>query len=526
MSELLQGLSLIGAARGAPGGAGFTGTDPTTGEALTPRYHSASTDELDRAVALAQAAAPVLARSSGAQRGALLRAIAEELEQARADLEALVPRETGLPQARAAGELGRTVGQLRLFAALAEDGSWVDARIDHADPARTPLPKPDVRSLLRPLGPVAVFGASNFPLAFSVAGGDTASALAAGCPVIVKAHPSHPATGERVALAVRAAVARCGLPEGTFSLLFDAGITVGAALVRHPGIRAVGFTGSRAGGRALADLAAARAEPIPVYAEMGSINPVFVLPAAVQARGGEIATQLHASVLQSAGQFCTSPGVIVLPDGDAGDALRDQLVALFAGSTPAPMLNAGIAARYAEGVAALGDVAGVDTLHRNASPPRNAAAALFETDAARFRAEPQLREEVFGPMTLLVRAHDDTDMLALAQSLEGQLTATVIADATDQAQVAPLLDVLADIAGRVLMNGVPTGVEVGPAMVHGGPYPATSDGRSTSVGTAAIERFARRVCFQNLPDALLPEALREANPLGLWRLVDGARVRA
>lgn len=520
----LEGLSLIGVERGLGAGASFRGVDPTTGEALAPVYYGATQNELERAAELAAAAAPVLARLGGRERAALLRAIADEMEAARADFETLVPRETGLPAVRANGELGRTIGQLRAFAALVEDGSWVDARIDPADPARTPLPKPDVRSMLRPLGPVVVFGASNFPLAFSVAGGDTAAAFAAGCPVIVKAHPSHPATGERAGLAVRAAVHRCGLPPGAFSLLFDAGHAIGAALVRHPVVRAVAFTGSTAGGRALMDIAAARPDPIPVYAEMGSVNPVFVLPAALAARGDAIADALHASVLQGVGQFCTSPGVVAVPQGAAGDALRDRLAALFAAAQPAPMLNAGIAARYADGVRALAAVPGVDVLHAASAGERDAAPSLLEVDSPRFRNNPRLHEEVFGPACLVVRARDADDMLAIIQALHGQLTATLFADDADAATAAALLEPLAQLAGRVLMNGVPTGVEVCAAMVHGGPYPATSDGRSTSVGTAAIERFARRVAWQNVPDALLPEALREGNPLGIARLVDGVRV--
>lgn len=519
----LQGLSLIGASRGSSGGTGFHGVNPATGESLQPVYHSASAQEIDAAVGLAAAASTDLARRSGAERAALLRAIAEELENARADFERLVPLETALPPARASGELARTAGQLRLFASLVEEGSWVDARIDHADPQRQPLPKPDLRSLLRPLGPVAVFGASNFPLAFSVAGGDTASALAAGCAVIVKAHPAHPATSERAGLAIVAAVARCGFPAGTFSLLFDAGHEAGAALARHPLVRAVAFTGSAAGGRALMDIAAARPQPIPVFAEMGSINPVFVLPAALAARTDVIANQLHASVLQGVGQFCTSPGVIVIPVGPEGDELRDRLRERFVTSAAAAMLTAGIARRHAAGAAQLANHRGVTALVSPAQTDGMAQPNLFEADADRFIADADLQEEVFGPTSLIVRVRDDAQMRELAAALPGQLSATLLADSGDETAAAALIEALSDIAGRVLMNGVPTGVEVSPAMVHGGPYPASSDARSTSVGTAAIERFARRVCYQNLPDALLPAALQEANPLALTRLVDGVR---
>ncbi|MBL8300558.1 MAG: aldehyde dehydrogenase (NADP(+)) [Rhodanobacteraceae bacterium] len=519
----ITGFSLVAGAAGERGGALFHGVDPSTGNVLVPAFHSATGADMERAVQQAVAAAPELAARGGAARAALLRAIADELELARADLEQLVPLETALPAARASGELGRTLGQLRLFADVVEEGSWVDARIDHANPQRQPLPKPDIRSMRRPLGPVVVFGASNFPLAFSVAGGDTASALAAGCPVIVKAHPAHPATSERAGAAVAAAVARCGFPPGTFSLLFDAGHAVGAALVRHPAICAAAFTGSTAGGRALMDLAAARPRPIPVFAEMGSINPVFVLPAALAARSSAIAEQLHASVQQGVGQFCTSPGVIVVPQGSDGDALRASLQERFAASAAATMLTAAIAQRHATGAAHLARCEGVSALVAPAQPDGMAQPCLFEVDAARFIADAALQEEVFGPTSLLVRVADTAQALALAAALPGQLTATLIADAGDNASAAALVDVLSNVAGRVLMNGVPTGVEVCAAMVHGGPYPASSAAQSTSVGTAAIERFARRVCYQNLPDALLPPALQEANPLQISRLVDGVR---
>jgi 2,5-dioxopentanoate dehydrogenase len=521
--EPLLGLSLLGAQRGAKGAATFNGVDPATGETLAPLFHSATDIDVDKAAKLAEESRAPFAATTGSQRAALLRAIAVNLEQLRSELEKNVPRETGLPSARIGGELTRTQFQLRLFADLIEEGSWIDARIDHGDPKRTPLPKPDVRSLLQPLGPVAIFAASNFPLAFSVAGGDTVSALAAGCPVVVKAHPSHPATSERVGLAIRAAVAELGLPAGVFSLLFDAGHLIGVSLVRHPAIRAVGFTGSTTGGRALADLAATRMQPIPVYAEMGSSNPVFVLPHALQNRTVEIATMLHASVMQGVGQFCTCPGIAVIPAGAAGDILRDQLRERFAQSQSAPMLNGGIAARYAASVAAGSTRHGVSVLTCGSAPAAQGAPALLEIDAKDWLADPSLHEEIFGPAMILVRSADDAGQLSFAAHLHGQLTATIFADIDDQDMSTQLLPLLARIAGRVLMNGVPTGVEVCHAMVHGGPYPATSDGRSTSVGTAAITRFVRPVCYQNIPQALLPPELRDGNPLGIWRLLDGQR---
>jgi NADP-dependent aldehyde dehydrogenase len=430
----------------------------------------------------------------------------------------VVPRETALPAARAKSELGRTCAQLRLFAALVEDGGWVDARIDHGDPARRPAPRPDLRSMLRPLGPVAVFPPANFPLAFSVAGGDTAAALAGGNPVVVKAHPGHPVTSEICGLAVRAAVAACGFDDGVFSLLFDHGFAVGTALVAHPAIRAVGFTGSYAGGRALMDIAAARPVPIPVFAEMGSVNPVVVTAPALAARGGPIAEALAASLLLGGGQFCTRPGMIVVEGAAPGFAAR--LRELLLAAPALPMLTPGIAQRYRAAVAERAARPGVATALVAAGPGNTGCPALHTVDAERFLADPALRGEVFGPCALLVAARDRAEVLAVLAALPGQLAASLWIEA-DDAGAAALLAALERCAGRVVRDGVPTGVEVAPAMVHGGPYPATSDGRSSAVGTAAILRFVRRVCYQDLPEALLPPALQSGNPLGVWRSVDG-----
>ncbi|MEO8670915.1 MAG: aldehyde dehydrogenase (NADP(+)) [Tahibacter sp.] len=517
----LQGLSLIGAQRGAPGGAEFTAFDPVSAEDLPLTFHSASVADAQRATALASTAAPVLAALDGRQRGAFLSSIAAHLESGRAEFEHWVPLETGLPSARASGELSRTIAQLRLFAGWVEEGSWVDARIEHGDPTRTPLARPDLRSMLRALGPVVVFGASNFPLAFSVAGGDSASAWAAGCPVIVKAHPAHPASSERAGLAIRAAIKQCGLPEGTFSLLFDASQAIGSALLRDSQVRAVAFTGSRRGGRALLDIAAARPDPIPVYAEMGSVNPVFVMPQALAARGDAIAAQLHASATQGVGQFCTNPGVMVVPHGVVGDAWVVKLAGLFAGTPVGSMLTRPIAESYLEGIQRLASSAGVRCLHVKAASATGGVPSLFEVDSDLFLSDPTLHEEVFGPCSLIVRSQDLTDSLDIARSLPGQLTATVIADSGDYTASSVLLEVLQEKAGRVLMNGVPTGVEVSHAMVHGGPWPAATAPLTGSVGTAAMLRFCRRVCWQDVPDALLPAALQESNPAELLRLVDG-----
>lgn len=520
----LDGRSFIGPERVAGSGAAFQAVDPATGEAIDPAYGSVAPDVVDRAVALAAAAFTSYARSDGRTRATLLRAIADALAAEEAALVARVPLETALPGARVKGELGRTVGQLRMFADLVEEGSWVDARIDHADPDRAPLPKPDVRSMLRPLGPVAVFGASNFPLAFSTAGGDTASALAAGCPVIVKAHPAHPGTSEIVAGAIGAALDQVGAPAGLFSLLYDAGHDVGRALVTHSGIRAVGFTGSRRGGRALMDLAAERPDPIPVFAEMGSVNPVFVLPGAMAGSGESIADGLAASITLGGGQFCTNPGLVFVDQATAG-AFVGRLETALAEAAPATLLTPAIAASYRAGVQHHTRATGVAVGPWTETAGPSVHPVLLRTTATAFRTNPTLREEIFGPASLVVGCDGVEEMTELARGLEGQLTATVHAAVDDHPKAAPLLEVLAHRAGRVLLGGVPTGVEVGPAMVHGGPYPATSDGRSTSVGTAAILRFARPVAYQNVPDALLPEALRSGNPLGLMRQVNGVAGR-
>ncbi|MCE9673048.1 aldehyde dehydrogenase (NADP(+)) [Myxococcus stipitatus] len=519
------GLSLIGAGRGEPGGQVFTGWNPTENVALEPRFHSARPQDVERACQLAEEAAPTFAALSARQRAVFLEHVAEALLGAEAEFLAITPQETGLPAARIQNELGRAANQFRMFARLLEEGSWVDARIDHALPERKPLPRADLRSMLRAVGPVAVFGASNFPLAFSVAGGDTASALAAGCPVVAKAHPAHPATSELAGSKIRAAVAACGLPEGVFSLLFDAGIEVGRALVRHPAIRAVGFTGSRAGGRALMELAASRAVPIPVFAEMGSINPVFVLPEALATRPQAVADMLAASILQGAGQFCTSPGLLVAAEGPGYEVFRARLAEKLGAASAAPMLTPTIAERFREGVERLASLQDTRTCVRGTSTGAHGAPALFEADARAVLSQGALTEEVFGSCAVLTRAKDAEDLLGVASRLEGQLTATVMVDPGDQECAARLLPVLADRVGRVLVNGVPTGVEVCSAMVHGGPFPASSDGRFTAVGTGAIRRFARPVCFQDVPDALLPAELREANPLGLWRTVDGVLKR-
>jgi 2,5-dioxopentanoate dehydrogenase len=408
---------------------------------------------------------------------------------------------------------------------VAEEGSWTNPRIDHADPARKPLPKPDVRSMLRPLGPVVVFGASNFPFAFSVAGGDTASALAAGNPVIAKAHPAHPGTSELVALAIRESVVESGLPEGVFSLLFDSGIRVGTQLVQHKLIKAAGFTGSRAAGRALFNLAVNRPEPIPFYGELSSTNPLFVLPGALANHAEKIATDLFGSFTLGAGQFCTKPGLVFLNDGNTAEKFKTILQDKVREAAPFTLLTNGIGNSFAKELKARECKPGLQTLAKGNAPTESlstsAEVALFQTDVSTFLGNPEFAEEHFGPSTLLIAYKQKQEILECARNLEGQLTATVHATPADLEEYAELLPILETKVGRIIFNAYPTGVEVCHAMVHGGPYPATTDLRTTSVGTLAIFRFAKPVCYQDCPPSALPLELQDPNPLGVWRLVDG-----
>ncbi|MGP0020847.1 MAG: aldehyde dehydrogenase (NADP(+)) [Candidatus Sulfotelmatobacter sp.] len=520
----ITGRSLVGFREGNGSGEPHYAPNPTTGQRLEPGFIPASKEEVDLAVRLAAQAFAAYSRTTGKDRGAFLRVIAAKIESISAEIVERAQQETALPQARLQGETARTCAQLRLFAQVAEEGSWVSARIDRADPGRKPAPKPDIRSLLRPLGPVVVFGASNFPLAFSVAGGDTASALASGNTVIVKAHAAHPGTSELVGQMVRESVRECGLPEGVFSLLFGSGAEIGTCLMKHPLVKAGGFTGSRTAGRILMDIAAARPEPIPFYAEMSSTNPVFILPGALREHGDAIAAGLHTSFTMGAGQFCTKPGMVFLPHGKEADSFRDRLQHLVASSTPFHLLTKSIHSAYDSALAdRKADTAVV--LVAEASQPAEVAGfaantALFETDATTFLGS-DLGAEIFGPTTLLVRHSARDQILEIARSLEGQLTATIHGTEQDLREFADLVAILESKVGRLVFNGFPTGVEVCPAMVHGGPYPSTSDGRSTSVGTRAIFRFARPVCYQGFPDEALPAELKDSNPLGILRMVDG-----
>jgi NADP-dependent aldehyde dehydrogenase len=520
---MLTGQMLIGA-RAVPGRESpIRGVDPATGKELEPAYGGATKEDLESACALADAASDAYRETSPETRAGFLEAIAEKILAIGDPLIERAMQESGLPRARLEGERGRTVGQLRLFAGVVREGSWLEARIDPALPDRKPLPRPDLRLRHIAIGPVAVFGASNFPLAFSVGGGDTASALAAGCPVVVKAHPAHPGTSELVGRAIQSAVMEYGLPEGVFSMLFGAGNGLGSALVADPRIKAVGFTGSRGGGLALMKIAAERPEPIPVYAEMSSVNPVLILPHALEARGEAIARAFVASLTMGAGQFCTNPGIVMGLEGAGLDGFAARAAEGLRASAGATMLTPAIAKAYSTGVDRIAKHPRVKTVARGAAgtTAHSGEPALFSTDAGSFIADHALREEVFGAASVLVRCPDVGTMRKIVDSMEGQLTITLQMDPEDMEYARALLPSLERKAGRVLVNGFPTGVEVAHAMVHGGPFPATSDGRSTSVGSLAIRRYLRPVCYQDFPAQLLPQALRDGNPLRVPVRMDG-----
>jgi NADP-dependent aldehyde dehydrogenase len=503
MTQFL-GHNYIGGQRSANGSVTLHSVDATTGEALPQAFFQATPQEVDAAAKAAAQAYPAYRALSASRRAQFLDAVADELDALGDDFVELVCRETALPAARIKGERGRTSGQMRLFATVLRRGDFYGARIDKALPDRQPLPRPDLRHYRIGLGPVAVFGASNFPLAFSTAGGDTAAALAAGCPVVFKAHSGHMATAERVADAIIRAAEATEMPAGVFNMIFGGG--VGEALVKHPAIQAVGFTGSLKGGRALCDMAAARPQPIPVFAEMSSINPVIVLPQALTVRADSVARDLTASVVQGCGQFCTNPGLVIGVASPAFTAFTQQVAQLIGEQPAQTMLNAGTLGNQQAG---------------NQAQPQ-----LFKADASLLvDGDEVLQEEVFGPTTVFVEVADQAQLNAALHGLHGQLTATIIGEPADLQQFAELTPLLEQKVGRILLNGYPTGVEVCDSMVHGGPYPATSDARGTSVGTLAIERFLRPVCFQNYPDSLLPDALKNANPLRIQRLVDGTPSR-
>ncbi|MGE6779386.1 aldehyde dehydrogenase (NADP(+)) [Vreelandella titanicae] len=521
----LEGKLLIGQQAISGQQADIHAVNPATGETLAPAYPGGGKTEVEQACALAEAAFDSYRETSLEARASFLEAIAAEIEGIGDELIERAMAETGLPRPRLEGERGRTCGQLRLFASVVRAGEWLDVRIDPAMPDREPLPRADLRQRHIGLGPVAVFGASNFPLAFSVAGGDTASALAAGCPVVVKGHSAHPGTSELVGRAIQRAVAKCELPEGVFSLLFGSGREIGQALVADPRIQAVGFTGSRNGGTALMATAQARPQPIPVYAEMSSINPVFLLPEALKARGKAIAEGFVGSLNMGAGQFCTNPGLVIAVQGPELDAFVAAAGEAVKGSAAQTMLTPGIHDAYQQGVGRLASHGKVIEVARGQAgeTAHPCQAGLFVTQAEAFLSDPALQEEVFGSTSLVIACADTQEVARVAAQLEGQLTITLQMDDGDLATAKQLLPTLERKAGRILANGWPTGVEVCHAMVHGGPYPATSDSRTTSVGSAAIFRFLRPVCYQALPEGLLPDAIRDGNPAGVSRLVDGKR---
>ncbi|MNB57812.1 Alpha-ketoglutaric semialdehyde dehydrogenase [compost metagenome] len=521
----LTGHMLIGQHMIAGNRSAIRGINPATNETLEPAYAGGAAEHVEQACALAWAAFDVYRETTLNVRAEFLQCIAEEIEGLGDELIDRAHAETGLPHARLLGERGRTCQQLRMFARTVRAGEWLDVRVDSAQPQRQPLPRADLRQRQIALGPVAVFGASNFPLAFSVAGGDTASALAAGCPVIVKAHSAHPGTSELVGRAVARAVKTCGLPEGVFSLLYGSGREVGIALVTDPRIKAVGFTGSRSGGLALMQAAQARPEPIPVYAEMSSINPVLLFPAALGNRTQALAEGFVASLTLGAGQFCTNPGLVIALKGPALDKFIAATAELIQRSPAQTMLTPGIFSAYESAVNALAEnaSANITGVGLSANGPNQCQAHVFVTEAADFLADQRLQAEAFGAAALIVQCGSEAEIRQVTEHLEGQLTATLHLDDQDLQQARALLPTLERKAGRLLVNGWPTGVEVCDAMAHGGPFPATSNARTTSVGTAAILRFLRPVCYQDFPDSLLPTALKQANPLQLRRLLNGQR---
>ena len=501
----------------------FKAINPSSGNELDGDFHIASIDDVDVALNLAEKAADIYRYTDKKTKAAFLRSIAEEINALGDELIERAMTESGLPQARLQGERGRTTGQLNMFADLVEEGSWVEAVIDNALPDRKPAARPDIRKMLIPVGPAVVFGASNFPLAFSVAGGDTASALAAGCPVVVKAHPAHPGTSALVAEAIKKAAQKHNLPEGTFSILYDNGYTIGEALVKHPKTKIVTFTGSYKGGMALVKMTQQRDEPIPVFAEMGSINPVLLLPDALENRYTDIAEQYAASITLGAGQFCTNPGLLIAIKSPALEKFKNALGEAIAKISSSTMLTPGICKNYSALSEEMLKEQGVSIINKgnlNADKPNQAQPLVAEVSAASFLVNPKLKEEVFGPYSLLVVADYEVQIQQVLDNLHGQLTASIVADESDLVKYKPLIQNLTNIAGRVILNNVPTGVEVVQAMQHGGPFPATSDSRFTSVGTGAIKRFVRPVSWQNWAKDLLPDELKDGNPLEIWRLMD------
>ena len=520
---MISGANYIGADLSKKGDKQFNTFNPKLNIPTDWTFQEANEEEIHAAAELAKEAFLVYREFSDKQRAKFLRAIALEIENLGDELIQVYVQESGLPEGRAVGERGRTMGQLNAFATLLEEGSWVEASIDPAQPDRKPMPKVDLRKMLCPLGPVVVFGASNFPLAFSTAGGDTASALASGCPVIVKSHPMHAGTGELVASAIIKAAAKTGMPNGVFSNLNSSGIEVGQQLVMHPAVKGVGFTGSIKGGTALYRLANERSEPIPVFAEMGSVNPIVILPSALTEKGDDWAKQYAGSIMLGAGQFCTNPGLILGIKSTSLDGFISTLGTEIGKIDPICMLHPAIHSNYEKGKKEVSEQATVDMVadYDMEVGPNMAQQRVLTVNGTNFLKNTKLHQEVFGPFSIIVRCSDAKEMEAILAKLEGQLTGTILGNENEIKKYKTVVDSLQDRVGRIIFNGVPTGVEVCPSMQHGGPFPAATDSRFTSVGTGAIQRWVRPVSFQNWPNESLPEALRNENPLGITRIVDG-----
>lgn len=519
----IHGHSYVGNQLGSEGHIRFHSFNPKTNTENPWVFYEATDPDIENAVSLAKAAFKTYSTLAGKKKATFLRAMADEIENLGDTLIEVYMTESGLPEGRAKGERGRTVGQLRMFAELVEKGDWVEASIDTAIPDRTPVPKPDIRKMLHPIGPIVVFGSSNFPLAYSTAGGDTASALAAGCPVIVKSHPMHAGTGELVASAILKAAKDTGMPNGVFSNLNSNSFHVGQALVKHPDVKGVGFTGSIAGGTALYNMAGEREEPIPVFAEMGSINPVVALPSALKEKGEYWAEQYANSITLGVGQFCTCPGLILGIKSEALEAFSLALGNALGEKEPGVMLHPNIYRNFEKGKALLSAQTGTEVVAdvTEEVPPNVAQQRLLQVSGETFLDNPTLHQEVFGPFSVIVQANDEEELAVIIDRLEGQLTGTVLGEPEDLGAYREVVNALRSRVGRLIFNGVPTGVEVCPSMVHGGPFPATTDSRFTAVGIHAIARWARPVAYQDWPDDALPDALKNSNPLGIRRLVNG-----
>ena len=520
---MISGKNYVGNQASAQGPITFHSFDPKTNSENPWLFYEANDKEIDEAVKLAAEAFQIFQNITGKKKALFLRAIADEMEALGDDLIEVYMTESGLPEGRARGERGRTMGQLRMFADLVEKGEWVEASVDTALPDRTPIPKPDIRKMLHPLGPIVVFGSSNFPFAYSTAGGDTASALAAGCPVIVKSHPMHAGTGELVASAILKSAKDTGMPNGVFSNLNSNSYHVGKALVQHPGVKGVGFTGSIAGGTALFKMAAEREEPIPVFAEMGSINPVVALPSSLEKKGDYWADQYANSITLGVGQFCTCPGLILGLKSPSLDVFAEALGNALGQKEPGVMLHPNIYQNFKKGKETLSAQTGTSVVADITEdvPPNVAQQRLLTVDGDTFLANPTLHQEVFGPFSIIVQADDASELETIIRELEGQLTGTILGEENELKEHSGVVEALKDRVGRLIFNGVPTGVEVCPSMVHGGPFPASTDSRFTAVGIHAIKRWARPVAYQSWPDNELPDALKNSNPLGISRLING-----